>query len=296
MQKRSWKLLDILNETSGFFASREIENPRLQAELLLADVLEVRRLDLYLQFERLLTPEEVDGYREHVKKRVQRVPLQYITGEAGFRELTLVVREEVLIPRPETEILVEIALEFLSSREEPLVLDLGCGSGAIALALASEHATARLVGIDLSAEALAVARENAERSEMTERVEMLCGDLFAPLRERAEQERFDAIVSNPPYVRSGDIAELEAEVREYEPHLALDGGEDGLDCYRRIAREAGEFLEPEGCLFLEVGDGQAEAVSGLLAAEGCFENIETRSDLNDVPRVVTARFSATRRK
>ena len=291
MQKRSWKLLDILNETSSFFASREIENPRLQAELLLADVLEMRRRDLYLQFERLLTPDEVDGYREHVKKRAQRVPVQYITGEAGFRELMLTVREEVLIPRPETEMLVEVALEFLSSREEPLVLDLGCGSGAIALAIAGEHPTARLVAIDLSGEALAVTRENAERGEMAERVEMLCGDLFAPLRERVEEERFDAIVSNPPYVRSGDIAELEPEVREHEPHLALDGGEDGLDCYRRIVGEAGEFLQPEGCLFLEVGDGQGEAVSGLLDAEGCFEDIEMRLDLNDIPRVVMARRS-----
>ncbi len=195
MQNRSWRLLDILGETSSFFSSRGLENPRLQAELLLADVLALRRLDLYLQFERQLTAAEVDAYREHVKKRLQRMPVQYITGEAGFRQLTLTVEAGVLIPRPETEVLVEAVLEHLAGCEAPLVLDLGCGSGAIAVAIAHEHATARLVAADLAPEALEATRRNAERSGVGERVTTVCGDLFAPLRAGNMPERFDAVVN-----------------------------------------------------------------------------------------------------
>ena len=290
MQQRSWRLLDILGETSSFFSSREIENPRLQAELLLADVLDLRRLDLYLQFERLLTADEVDAYREHVKKRLQRVPLQYITGEAGFRQLMLEVSPGVLIPRPETEVLVEAVLECLDGRTAPRVLDLGCGSGAIALSIAHEHATARLVAADVAPEALETTRRNAERSGVSERVETVCGDLFEPLRRGGVPERFAAIVSNPPYVRREEIEALEPEVREHEPLLALDGGEDGLDFYRRIAAEAGDFLQSEGLLALEVGADQAALVSDLLAASGRFEVVEVRPDFNEIPRVVAARL------
>lgn len=290
MQQKSWKLLDILGETSSFFSSRGLENPRLQAELLLADVLDLRRLDLYLQFERLLTADEVDAYREHVKKRLQRMPVQYITGEAGFRQLTLDVSPEVLIPRPETEVLVGAVLEYLDGRAEPLVLDLGCGSGAIAVSIAHEHATARLVAADVAPRALEATRCNAERSGVGERVETVCGDLFEPLRGGDVPGRFDAIVSNPPYVRRGEIEALEPEVCEHEPLLALDGGEDGLDFYRRIAAEAGDFLQPEGLLALEIGADQADPVSDLLVASGRFEIVEARPDLNGIPRVVVARL------
>jgi release factor glutamine methyltransferase len=289
MQKRPWRLLDILNETSRFFSSRGLDNARLQAELLLADVLALRRLDLYLQFERVLTPAEVDAYREHVKKRLQRIPVQYITGRAAFRNLELRVSSKVLIPRPETEMVVEVALEQLAGRTEPLILDLGCGSGAIALAIAHELTAARLVAADVSPKALEITCENAERCGVGERLTTLCGDLFAPLRAGGESIRFDAIVSNPPYVRRDDIAGLEPEVRECEPRLALDGGVDGLEFYRRIAAEAGAFLRAEGCLVLEVGDGQADPVIALLTGEGHFAAAVAHPDLNGVPRVVVAR-------
>ena len=290
MQENPWKLLDILNQTSGFFSSRGMENARLQAELLLADVLELGRLDLYLQFERLLTPTEVDAYREHVKQRLQNVPLQQITGEAAFRHLTFSVSGEVLIPRPETEILVGVALEYLAEQAEPLVLDLGCGSGVIAVSIAYEHATAHLVATDISEGALEVTRRNAEGNGVEGRLEVRFGDLFEPLRKDPGPKAFDAIVSNPPYVRSGEIAELAPEVRDFEPHLALDGGEDGLDCYRRIAAEAGDFLKAGKDLVLEVGDGQAQAVSEILAER--FKVVEVRPDLNDIPRVIVARLSS----
>ena len=178
MSGRSWRLLDILENTSRFFASKGLENARLQAELLLAAVLGVKRLDLYLQFERPLHSSEVDRYREYVRQRLQRVPVQYITGVAAFRHLELTVTPAVLIPRPETEVLVDVALELLPAGGR--VLDLCCGSGAVALSLAQEAAAAEVVAADVSAAALEVAKANGQRCGLAGRVEWHCGDLFAP--------------------------------------------------------------------------------------------------------------------
>ena len=286
MIDRSWKLLDLLGEASGFFASRELENGRLQAELLLSAALGIRRLDLYLQFDKLLTPAEVEVFRGFVRRRLEGEPVQYITGEAAFRLLELAVTDSVLIPRPETEILVEAALSLLSERAEPRVLDPGCGSGAIGISIACEHEPARVTATDIDPHALRVAHSNAERCHALERMRFICGDLFEPLGEPA---RFDAIVCNPPYVRTADLAGLDEEVRDFEPHLALDGGEDGLAFYRRIAAPASLLLEADGGLFLEVGDGQADSVSRLLEQSGKYEGIEVLPDLASVPRVVCGR-------
>ena len=289
MNRGAWKLLEILEETSRFFASKEIESPRLQAELLLADVLGLRRLDLYLQFERLLEKPEVDHYREHVKKRLQRLPLQYITGEAGFRDLVFSVSSAVLIPRPETEILVAVALQHLKDLSAPWVMDLGCGAGVIGICVAHEHAGARVVSVDVSAEALKMTWKNAVENQVGDRLHCLCGDLFEFFRGQATR-RFDAILSNPPYVHSSRIAALEPEVRDHEPHLALDGGEDGLVYYARIAAQAADFLVPEGFLILEVGDAsQAEEVDALLQQSRHFGDVEVHPDLNDIPRVLISR-------
>ena len=284
MSGRSWRLLDILENTSRFFASKGLENARLQAELLLAAVLGVKRLDLYLQFERPLHTSEVDRYREYVRQRLQRVPVQYITGVAAFRKLELTVTPAVLIPRPETEVLVDVALELLP--EGGRVLDLCCGSGAIALSLAQEAAAAEVVATDVSADALEVAKASGQRCGLAERVEWHCGDLFAPLRGT---EPFDLVAANPPYVRRDDLAQLAPEVRDYEPLLALDGGEDGLAYYRRIAQEAADFIRPGGYLLLEVGDGQSAAVEDLLAQAERLTEVQIRPDLNQIPRVVVAR-------
>ena len=289
MQQRSWNLLEILNQTSGFFSDRNIDNARLQAELLLADVLGVGRLDLYLQFERVLSLAEVDQYRDHVRQRLQNIPLQYITGKAAFRELTLCVSNAVLIPRPETEILVGICLEYLSDTAEPYVLDLGCGSGAICVSLAYECTASRVVASDISAEALEVARRNAVESGVVERLSFFEGDLFVPV---PAGEAFRLIASNPPYIMGAELATLDPQVRDHEPRLALDGGEDGLNYYRRIAVEAPPFLEANGILVLEVGCGQAAAVAALLNDVGRWQVMETRPDLNDIPRVVVARKTA----
>ena len=286
MSGRAWRLLDILENTSRFFASKGLENARLQAELLLAAVLGVKRLDLYLQFERPLHRSEVDRYREYVRQRLRRVPVQYITGVAAFRHLELAVTPAVLIPRPETEVLVDVALELLP--EGGRVLDLCCGSGAVALALAHEAAAAQVVAADVSAAALEAAKANAQHCGLAGRVEWHCGDLFAPLCGTAP---FDLIAANPPYVRRGDLAQLAPEVRDYEPQLALDGGEDGLAFYRRIAQEAADFMRPNGYLLLEVGDGQSAAVADLLTRSERLTEVRIRPDLNQIPRVVGAQLA-----
>ena len=225
----------------------------------------------------------MDRYREYVRQRLQRVPVQYITGVAAFRHLELTVTPAVLIPRPETEALVDVALELLPAGGR--VLDLCCGSGAVALSLAQE-ATVEVVATDVSADALEVAKANGQRCGLAERVEWHCGDLFTPLRDT---EPFDLVAANPPYVRSGDLAQLVPEVRDYEPHLALDGGEDGLAYYRRIAQEAADFIRPGGYMLLEVGEGQSAAVEGLLARSARLTEVQIRPDLNQIPRVVVAR-------
>ena len=247
-------------------------------------MLGVKRLDLYLQFERPLHRSEVDRYREYVRQRLRRVPVQYITGVAAFRHLELTVTPAVLIPRPETEVLVDVALELLPTGGR--VLDLCCGSGAVALSLAQEAAAAEVVATDVSAAALEVAKANAQRCGLAGRVEWHCGDLFTPLRDT---EPFDLVAANPPYVRRGDLAQLAPEVRDYEPHLALDGGEDGLAYYRRIAQEAADFIRPGGHLLLEVGDGQSAVVEGLLARSARLTEVQIRPDLNQILRVVVAR-------
>ena len=251
---------------------------------MLAAVLDIKRLDLYLQFERPLHTEEVDVYRDYVRQRVQRVPVQYILGATAFRELELTVTPAVLIPRPETEVLVDVALELLPTGGR--ALDLCCGSGAIALSLKRELAEVAVVATDISQAALAVARANGASCELE--IEWLSGDLFA-----AVEGDFDLVVSNPPYVKSGDLKRLEPEVRDHEPRLALDGGADGLDCYRRIAHQASDHIRPGGYLLLEVGDGQSAEVEKLLAEVGRFAEVETKPDLNEVTRVVVARASST---
>jgi release factor glutamine methyltransferase len=284
---RAWRLLDLLNETIRFLAGKGFGSARLEAELLLADVLHLRRLDLYLQFERVLSEPEVNAYREHVRRRLRREPVQQITGQVGFRELVLEVTPAVLIPRPETELLVQAALDLLDSDPVLPILDLGCGSGAIALALAHERPGLRVMATDLSWPALGVARCNASRLGLVARVAFLQADLLSPWR--FDRPSFAAIVSNPPYVPTATIAGLEPEVRDHEPHLALDGGPDGLAVLTRIVVAAGPLLRPAGLLCLEVGDGQAETVCGLLAAAGAFSDIASRRDLSGIPRVVTAR-------
>ena len=213
--------LELARLAAGHLAERGVEDPRLDAELLLAHVLGVRRLDLYLQFERPLTPDEVAAYREAIRRRGQREPLQYITGTTSFRELELAVDPRVLIPRPETEVLVGAVLEWAAGRGDLVALDIGTGSGAIALSLLAEGPFARMVATDVSRGALELAAENARRTGLDARLELRHGPLWEPI---GDGERFDVIVSNPPYVADAEGAGLQPEVAAHEPAGALFAG------------------------------------------------------------------------
>lgn len=278
--------LELTRLAAEHLASRGIDDARLEAELLLAHVLGLKRLDLYLQFERPLEPAEVDDYREATRRRATREPLQYITGEVEFRELVLAVDPRVLIPRPETEVLVGEVLRWAAERglTEGAALDLGTGSGAIALSLVGEGPFARVVATDASAAALEVAAANAERAGAGGALELRHGSLFDPI---GGGEEFDLIVTNPPYVADPERATLAPEVRDHEPGEALFAGPDGLAVIREIAAGAPPHLAPGGLLALEVGLGQAEAVAALLRERG-FGEPRIARDLSGRERMVLA--------
>ena len=252
-------ILEVIQRSSEFLAKRGVESPRLQIELLLAHALQLPRLKLYLNFERTLTEPELATVRELVKRRGERQPLQHLLGATSFCGLEISVNPHVLIPRPETELLAERAWQFLSTltAQPATALDFGTGSGCLAIALAVKCPAAQIHAVDISSKALAVARQNAARHGVLERIQFHTGDSFAPLPEGL---RCDLIVANPPYIPSAEIAALEPEVRDHDPRPALDGGADGLDFHRRLAAEATAWLKPDGKLMLEFGDGQAAAI------------------------------------
>jgi release factor glutamine methyltransferase len=291
-------VLEVIQKSAEFLAKKGVESPRLQVELLLAHLLKMPRMKLYLNFERALSPAELDAVRELVKRRGQREPLQHIVGSTSFCGLEIAVNRHVLVPRPETELLAEEGWKFLleltlqraSGQEQPkgwtpTALDFGTGSGCIAIALAAKCPAAQIIALEVSAEALAVARQNAARNGVTERIQFVAGDGFAALPPDA---RFDLISSNPPYIPTAEIASLQPEVRDHDPRGALDGGSDGLDFYRRLASHALEFLKPEGKIMIELGDGQADAARLILKAQKWI--VETvKEDYNQRPRILVAR-------
>ena len=273
-----WTVLKLLQWTADYFRDKGIESPRLDAELLLSATLEMDRVALYVNFERPLIADELARYREKVRRRADREPIQYILGETEFWSLPFSVNPSVLIPRADTEVLVEEALKRIDGCSN--VLDVGTGSGAIAVALAHDQPELRVTALDCSAEALEVARGNARRNGVLEHVDCLAGDLNS-----LPPGPFDMIVSNPPYIPSRNWEQLMPEVRDHEPRLALDGGEDGLEAYRRIAVQALKILSPGGWLLVEVGIGQAAVVSALFKAAG-LSHVAQRDDYAGIPRVV----------
>ena len=269
-------VLEGIQKSTEFLAKKEVESPRLQAELLLAHVLKLPRMKLYLNFERALTEPETGTFRELVKRRAQREPLQHIVGSTSFCGLEIAVNRHVLVPRPETELLAEAGWSFLSTLDPrpSTVLDFGTGSGCIAIALAVKSPTAKITALDISPDALALAQQNATKNNATDRIEFIQGDGFQALVGRVTpcvptSERndapclFDLIISNPPYIPTAEIATLDPEVRDYDPRAALDGGADGLDFYRRLAMESRPFLKPGGKIMLEFGEGQAGAIQEI---------------------------------
>jgi release factor glutamine methyltransferase len=255
-------VLEAIQRSTDFLAKRGIESPRLQAELLLAHRLAMPRMKLYLNFERALTTEEANDYRELIKRRGQREPLQHITGSVSFCGFEIIVNKNALVPRPETEILAESGWTFLSPLPAGTTLDVGTGTGCIAIALAAKCPNAKVFAADISSEALSLAKENAEKNKV--RIDFLQGDGFAAVPKGMQ---FDLIISNPPYIASAEIETLEPEVRDFDPRPALDGGADGLDFYRMFATQAKSFLKPGGRIMLEFGDGQAPAIREIFENE-----------------------------
>lgn len=278
--------LALSRKAAALFDERGIENGRLEAELLLAHVLGIRRLDLYLQFDRPVTQEELERFRTVVRRRLRREPLQYIVGETQFRSLTLRVDRRALIPRPETEVLAGEVVRWAKAHAPGgRALDVGTGTGAIAIALAAETDLAGVVATDVSADALALAAENAERCGVADRVEFRRGPFWEPV---APDERFDAIVSNPPYIAPAERGSLAPEVRDWEPAEALFAPDAGLAVVHGLVDGAWERLNPGGLLALEVGLGQAAGVVQRLADGGRYTEPRIVLDLTGRERIVLA--------
>ncbi len=273
-----WNVVRILEWTADYFREQGIESARLDAELLLSDLLDLDRVGLYLQYDRPLNAVELKSYRVLVKRRSAREPLAYILGQREFWSLPMIVSPAVLVPRGDTEVLVEEALKCLES--SGTVLDIGTGSGAIAVAIAHERPEAQIEAIDISAEALQIAVQNAELNGVDSRICFRQEDLA-----QFTGGPYNMIVSNPPYIPESDRDELMPEVRDYEPHLALFAGADGLVAYRQIVAQALERLLAGGWLLLEVGINQSEPVAELLRVAG-FGTVSVRDDYAGIPRVV----------
>lgn len=285
MNDKIWTIGRILKWTEQYFKDKGIESPRLDAEVLLAHVLEKQRIYLYVHFDEPLQPGELAAYREMIKKRVLRVPVAQILGEKEFMGLTFKVTADTLVPRPDTEILVQAAVDRLRAMagEEPLrFADIGTGSGAICLSVLHYLAGTVADTVDISPAARAVAEENAASLGLADRVTFHTGDLLQPLSGIS----FAAILSNPPYIPEADIVKLAPEVRLKEPHTALSGGQDGLDFYRRLANEAPAMLVPGGFTAFEVGIHQAGDVAALLKANPLIGCTEILPDYAGIDRVV----------
>jgi release factor glutamine methyltransferase len=301
-------VLEAIQKSADFLAKRGVESARLNAELLLAHQLKLPRMKLYLNFERALTAAETDGLRELIKRRGNREPLQHITGSTSFCGCEIAVSRHALVPRPETELLAELGWNFLVTGHPSLVtaLDFGTGTGCIAIALAVKCPNAKITALDISDDALLLAKDNAVKNNVAERIEFFQGDGFAALngrrgeRPREPQEcskdgspeasphHFDLIVSNPPYIASAEIATLTPEVKDFDPRAALDGGADGLDFYRRLAKKAPAFLKADGKIMVEFGDGQAEAIRQIFEAEKWIVE-GVKEDYSHRARILVAR-------
>ena len=311
-------VLEAIQKTADFLGKKGVESARLNAELLLAHQLKLPRMKLYLNFERTLTTAETEGLRELVKRRAAREPLQHITGSTSFCGCEITVNRHALVPRPETELLAELGWQFLQERramprreadsgepagtmpDAPTALDFGTGTGCIAIALALKCPSAQIVASDISPEALALAEQNAKQNKVAERIEFLAGDGFDALGLRqhvrtlqggdmSPPSKFDLIISNPPYIATAEIDTLTPEVRDFDPRLALDGGADGLDFYRRLARDARSLLKPHGKIMVEFGDGQANAIKTIFEHEKWIVEA-VREDYSQRARILIAKL------
>ena len=284
-----WTIKKLLDWMVGYFEGKAIDSPRLSAEMLISFVLKMQRIELYTYFDKTVAKTDLQKMRQLVKRCAEYEPLQYLTGRCEFYSMTMKVNRDCLIPRPETELLVERAIEFLRKRNgKQYICDLCTGSGCVAAAIAKNFENAKIIATDISDKALSVAAENVAEFNLQKKVELLCGDLFEPVISQLDVSRFDLITANPPYVSRSEMEKLENNVRKYEPPVALHGGVDGLDIYRRIIAEVDVCLKSGAALMMEIGYAQGQSIKKMLEEINIFSEIKIEKDLNNNDRIVTA--------
>jgi len=298
---QTWTIQKLLNWITEYLTNKGIDSPRLSAELLLSHVVGLKRIELYMQFDKPVAEQQLEHLRDLVKRAGQHEPIAYLVGRTEFYSLGLNITPDCMIPRPETELLVERAIEFLRTHNTgtQFVCDLCTGSGCIAVAIAKNYPNARIIATDICDTALAVAAGNVEKHQLKDRITLLCGDLFDPIITGLDVNKlvpdsdrgFDLIVCNPPYVSNTEYEKLDRNVKDYEPKVALFAGVDGLDIYRRVIEKADRFLKPDAALMLEVGYAQGRAVKELLEQTSTFAEIKIEKDFQNNDRIVSAKIS-----
>jgi release factor glutamine methyltransferase len=287
-----WTILKLLTWTTSYFETHHIDQARIDAEILLAHLLGLRRIDLYVQHEKPLTQQELSRFRLMVKRRANREPVAYILRVKEFWSMSLEVGPGVLIPRPETECLVEAALEVLGDKgSSQRILELGTGTGAISLALSREKKQHQFFASDRSVRAISLAQKNAKQHKLDHLIAFFCGDWFSPLPRGGIE--FNLIVSNPPYIRSRDLDTLQTEICKYEPTEALDGGDHGLDCVAHIIATAPDYLQPGGWVMLEIGYDQGPEILKIIDAMSCYDEVGVKQDYSGLDRIVKMRKKHT---
>jgi len=295
---QNWTIQKLLNWVTEYLTNKGVDSPRLSAELLLSHVMGLKRIELYTQFDKSVSKQQLDKLHDLVERAGDSEPIAYLTGKTEFYSLELEVNPDCMIPRPETELLVERAIEFLRTRTgTQFVCDLCTGCGCIAVAIAKNVPVARIIATDISAAVLDIAAQNIEKYSLKEKITLLCGDLFDPLVPQLDVEKlvldsdrgFDLIICNPPYITAAEFESLNKNIKAYEPRIALYAGEDGLDIYRRLIEKVDEFLKPDAALMLEIGYAQGPAVKELLEQNGTFTEIKIEKDFRNNDRIAIAK-------
>jgi len=290
-----WTIHKLLNWVTEYLKTKGIDSPRLSAELLLSYVLGLKRIELYTQFNKVVVEEELSQLHELVRRAGTHEPIAYLTGKKEFYSLEFDITKDCLIPRPETELLVEHAIEFLRTRSEETrcfeVCDLCTGCGCVAIAIARNIANCKIVATDVSDTALAVAERNITKHGLGSRLKLLKGDLYEPIIPGLGPAKFDLVVCNPPYVSEPEFEKLPANVKNFEPKVALTAGPDGLDIIKKIIAQAGPFLKPAASLMLEIGNEQGAAIRNLLENSGNFDAITIEKDYQNLYRLAVAKSS-----
>jgi release factor glutamine methyltransferase len=287
LRPNEWTIIKLIQWATTYFDAHGIDSPRTTAEILLSDVLNSRRIDLYLRYDQPLTTDELQRFKALIKRRLNHEPVAYILGRKEFWSMELCVTKDVLIPRPETECLVEKSLEILAADanvKSKLILELGTGCGAVILSLASENPQHTYWATDISINAIRIARQNALQHDLDGKIQFVTGDWFAPLGSKTGA--FDLIVSNPPYIKSGDLTQLQPEIKAYEPLQALDGATDGLHCLQHIIHSAYRYLKPGGALILEIGHDQKSSLEKILDECGEYEGVRFYQDYSGYDRIL----------